>query len=248
MFEAFQTPTSEFGSRRRLAVSTTAAVGVYALLAAGLFVLGRNVVAPEAERVVEVAFERAKPKPLPPPPPPKVVPRRPKVVAPPSAVAAPPPPRPLEIPKEIPKEAPPETAPTGGPAPAAIGDGHGSGVAGGVLGGTAAPAAVAVVAGPPKPVDLPEEATPPVPSPDNVPPTYPEVARATGLEGVVILKFVITREGTVANIKVLKGEGPLAEAALAALKNYTFTPAMLEGRPIATHKIMKFPFRLSVGG
>ena len=229
-------------------MSTTAAVGVYAILAALAFVIGRSVVAPEAERVVEVAFEKVKPKPLPPPPPPKVVPRRPKVIAPPAAVAAPPPPRPLEAPKEIPKEAPPEAAPGSGPAPAAIEDGR-AGVPGGVRGGTGPVVQTApLVAGPAPPVNLPEEAAPPVPSSDNATPIYPEVARTAGKEGMVILKVVITAEGRVANIKVLKGESPFVEAAIAAVQGHTYKPALLDGRPIAVYRILKIPFRLSIGG
>jgi protein TonB len=247
MFEAFQTAPGGVDSRRRLAASTTAAVGVYAVLVALAFVVGRSVVAPDVERVVEVAFEKVKPKPIPPPPPPpKVIPRRPKVIPPPLAVAPPPAPRPLEAPKEIPKEAPPEAVPGTGPAPAAIDDGSSNGVAGGVRGGTGAVQVAPV--GPAAPVNLPEEAIPPVPSADNATPTYPEVARTAGKEGMVILKIVITAEGRVTNIRVLKGESPFVEKAIAAVQTHTYKPALLDGRPIAVYRILKIPFRLSIGG
>jgi periplasmic protein TonB len=248
MFEAFQTVTGGIESRRRLVISTTAAIGVYGVLAIMAFTIGRRVVSPDSDRVVEVAFERVKPKVLPPPPPPKVIPRRPKVALPPVAVAAPPPARPLEPPKEIPKEAPPEASPGTGEPPAPIEEGRSNGVAGGVRGGTGGPAAVAIVPGPAQPVNLPEEATPPVASLDNAPPSYPEGARTAGKEGLVILKIVITAEGRVENIRVLKGEPPFVEAAILAVKSYSFKPALFEGRPIAVYRILKIPFRLSIGG
>jgi protein TonB len=248
MFEAFQTATAGIDTRRRLVISTTAAIGVYGALALMAFTIGRRVVAPDNERVLEVAFERVKPKALPPPPPPKVIPRRPKVALPPVAVAAPPPARPLEPPKEIPKEAPPEATPGTGAPPAPIDEGRSNGVAGGVRGGTGVPAEAAIVPGSAQPVNLPEEATPPVASLDNAPPAYPEVARTAGKEGLVILKVVITAEGRVENIRVLKGEPPFVEAAVLAVKGYSFKPALLDGRPIAVYRILKIPFRLSIGG
>jgi len=97
-------------------------------------------------------------------------------------------------------------------------------------------------------MNLPEEATPPVESPANRRPEYPESARAAGVEGLVILKIVVTESGRVGNIQVMKGEQPFVEAAIAAVKTYTFQPAVLAGRPIAVFRIIKVPFRLSVGG
>jgi TonB family protein len=126
--------------------------------------------------------------------------------------------------------------------------GSAHGVVGGVPGGTgtgsgALPAATSV-----GPINLPEEATPPVESADNRRPDFPESARAAGKEGLVILKIVITELGRVGNIQVLKGEAPFVEAAIAVVKTYQYTPAFLAGRPIAVFRIVKIPFRLSVGG
>jgi protein TonB len=99
-----------------------------------------------------------------------------------------------------------------------------------------------------EPVSLPEDADPPEPDPGNAPPAYPEAARTAGLEGKVILKIAISETGAVIDVKVLKGDPILAEAAVAAVKTWHFTPAMLDGKPIAVYKIQPVSFSSSVGG
>ena len=119
---------------------------------------------------------------------------------------------------------------------------------GGVPGGTGSAAPAAPRPNSLAPVNLPEEATPPVENPGNKRPDYPESARSAGIEGVVVLKFVVTEKGLVSNIQVLKGDPPFVDAAIAVVKSYTYQPAMLAGKPIAVFRTLKIPFRLSVGG
>ena len=158
----------------------------------------------------------------------------------------------------MPTEAPPEAEPTKGPPPAPLPETGGSargvaggvpgGVEGGVVGGTGT-AAPAALTGGDAPIDLPEDATPAeLPTGIDVHPEYPEVARATGKEGLVILKVVVKRDGSVGAVKVLRGEPPFVEAAVAWVKGVRFRPAMQGGAPIATFKVLKIPFKLSVGG
>jgi TonB family protein len=64
----------------------------------------------------------------------------------------------------------------------------------------------------------------------------------------VILKVVVTESGKVTNIQVMRGDPPFVEAAIAAVKTWTFEPARLDGKTIAVYRILKIPFRLSVGG
>jgi len=261
MFEAFQPGGADVTRKRRLAASTLAATAAYLLagVAVATFARGATV---EQEKMLDVTFEKQPPKtevaPPPPPPPPKKI-EKPKVApvvveAAPAPAPAPPPP-PTVVPKAVPKDVLPESdAPVERrefiPPAEGIG-GHGRGSAGGVTGGTpggtgsAAPAAGRAAL---LPVNLPEEATPPVESPDNRRPEYPEAARAAGQEGLVILKIVVTETGRVGNIQVLKGDAPFVEAALLAVKSYRYEPATLAGRPIAVFRIVKIPFRLSVGG
>ena len=196
------------------------------------------------EKLVEVSFEKLVPKKSlpPPPPPPKVR----KVVA---AVAAP---RITELvaPKEVPKEKPPEQDPS---KTVAQGTGDGTGIPGAAYGSGEAAPAPPPPPPPPKPkkleaINLPEEAEVPVPDPGNEAPGYPEAARAAGIEGRVILKIVISETGQVTSVQVMRGDPMLAQAAVEVVKSWKFTPATLEGKPIAVFRIVPINFSSKVGG
>ncbi|WP_163999658.1 TonB family protein [Pyxidicoccus caerfyrddinensis] len=107
----------------------------------------------------------------------------------------------------------------------------------------ARPAAV-VPARPSGPINLPEDAKPPVELASNVPPEFPQSARAAGREGQVILKVVVTETGQVRDVGVLRGEEPFVSAAVRAVGTWRYQPALLEGRPIAVYRVVKVPFRL----
>jgi periplasmic protein TonB len=109
------------------------------------------------------------------------------------------------------------------------------GVVGGVLGGTGASK---------EPINLPENATPPQASADNGQPAYPESARAQGLEGLVILKVVVREDGSVGKVDVMRGDAPFVEAAVAMVKTWHYSPALVAGVPTSVYRIIKVPFRL----
>jgi len=94
------------------------------------------------------------------------------------------------------------------------------------------------------PIQLPENATPPRPLPGNTPPAYPEDARASGVEGEVYLKIVINEDGSVGDIEVKKGDEPFVSAAIAVVKAWKYSPALVDGKPTAVYRIIKVPFRL----
>jgi len=66
----------------------------------------------------------------------------------------------------------------------------------------------------------------------NVQPAYPALARAARVEGVVIIEATIDAHGNVASARVLRSLPLLDEAAIAAVRQWTFTPALLNGVPI----------------
>lgn len=77
------------------------------------------------------------------------------------------------------------------------------------------------------------------------PPSYTEAARKEGIEGVVILRALINERGSVEDVEVLRGLPlGLSETAIAALKQWTFEPATLEGEPVAVYYNLTFRFRL----
>ena len=66
----------------------------------------------------------------------------------------------------------------------------------------------------------------------HVDPSYPELAKAAGVEGVVILECVIDREGGIAEVRVLKGHALLNRAAVDAVREWTYRPSLRNGVPV----------------
>jgi protein TonB len=66
----------------------------------------------------------------------------------------------------------------------------------------------------------------------NVNPTYPQLAQAAHKEGVVILEAVIDARGNVTTVKVLRSIQLLDQAAVDAVRQWRFTPTLLNGEPV----------------
>jgi TonB family protein len=74
---------------------------------------------------------------------------------------------------------------------------------------------------------------------------FSEQARKNKVSGVVLLSFIVDRDGVPQNPRVLIGLGMgLDEKAVEALKQYRFTPAMENGQPVAVRMSMEVDFRL----
>jgi len=65
----------------------------------------------------------------------------------------------------------------------------------------------------------------------KVAPVYPPEARQQGIEGIVILAVTVDTNGEPADIQVLKGHPLLNDAAIEAVRQWRYIPAMLNGRP-----------------
>ena len=67
----------------------------------------------------------------------------------------------------------------------------------------------------------------------RVEPIYPAEARAARISGIVIVEAIIDRNGSVRDVKVLKPlPFGLDQAAADAVKQWTFRPATLDGKPV----------------
>lgn len=75
-------------------------------------------------------------------------------------------------------------------------------------------------------------------------PVYPEMARRAGLQGQVLVAFIVTREGRVVEPQVLKGPEIFRAAALEAVRQFQFKPAMQNDRGVAVR--MTIPIRFSL--
>jgi protein TonB len=90
--------------------------------------------------------------------------------------------------------------------------------------------------------------TPPVQRASRAYPRYPEMARKAGVQGTVVLLIVIDREGRVGEIEVLRTPDPrfgFDLAAIEAVKQWRYHPALLGGRPVAVQASVTFEFTLS---
>jgi protein TonB len=65
-----------------------------------------------------------------------------------------------------------------------------------------------------------------------VEPEYPELAKRTRLQGMVILVVTVDEEGNVTDIRVTRGHPILVEAAKAAVSQWKYSPTLLNGEPI----------------
>jgi protein TonB len=140
-----------------------------------------------------------------------------------------------EVPHEV-----PDTAPNG---PGAI-----FGVGGG------SPAGVEIAPPPP-----PRVVAPPAPSAPlhvggvvrppqkihHVAPTYPAIAQSARVSGVVILEALIAEDGSVREVKVLRSVPLLDAAATDAVRQWRFTPTLLNGVPVQVIMTVTVTFNLN---
>ena len=77
----------------------------------------------------------------------------------------------------------------------------------------------------------------------NVSPSYPEDAIRAGLEGVVIIDCVVDVKGKVDSAKVLRGVPPLTDAALKAVRQWRYTPTLLNGAAVPVIMTVTVNFR-----
>ncbi len=72
---------------------------------------------------------------------------------------------------------------------------------------------------------------------------YPDLARRAGVEGRVVVQFIIDEEGNVLNPQVIRGVGAgLDEAAVEAIKQLRFNPGRQRGRPVAVQYTIPVTF------
>jgi TonB family protein len=76
-------------------------------------------------------------------------------------------------------------------------------------------------------------------------PVYTEVARKEKVQGRVVLRAVINAEGVIEDVEVVEGQPyGLSEAAVAAVKEWRFEPALHNGDPVAVFYLLTINFRL----
>ena len=124
----------------------------------------------------------------------------------------------------------PETKPSQGPGTAGgVGSGQGTGLGAGNGSGVGDGSGGGVGGGPFRPgsgVEPPRLLR-------EVKADYTDEARRSNIEGEVDLEIVLKRDGTVGDVKVLRGlRGGLNDRAIEAVRQWKFTPGRMKGTPV----------------
>ena len=78
----------------------------------------------------------------------------------------------------------------------------------------------------------------------DVLPVYPPAAREARIQGVVILEALIDGKGKVEQARVLRSVSELDQAALDAVKQWVFTPTLINGKPVKVVMTVTVNFKL----
>jgi TonB family protein len=79
---------------------------------------------------------------------------------------------------------------------------------------------------------------------NRVAPEYPPLARQAGVQGTVVLHAMIGSDGKIAQLLVLSGHPLLIQAALVAVRQWTYKPTLLDGKPVEVETTITVPFAL----
>jgi len=76
----------------------------------------------------------------------------------------------------------------------------------------------------------------------RVVPKYPEQARLQGIQGPVVMKALVGKDGSVQDVRVIGGAAELVQAAVDAVRQWRFQPHLLKGNPVEfeTQVTLKF--------
>lgn len=223
---------------RHQAASVLVSIAIQVSIAGAILASTLLIVAsPVPREAMMMAFVAPPPPPPPPPPPRAPEPAR--------TASKPVPTNPTAAPVEPPQEISPEASPAG------FDDEEFEGVPGGVVGG---------VIGGLEPLAPPPPPLPPPPPPrgpiriggqikdpaliHRVEPVYPGVAVSANIEGTVILEAIVDEEGRVETVKVLRSLSVLDKPAIEAVKQWRYSPVLLNGKPEKFILTVAITFRL----
>jgi TonB family protein len=78
----------------------------------------------------------------------------------------------------------------------------------------------------------------------RVEPEYPKEARQQRIQGAVVLDVRIGRDGAIQDVKLVSGQAVLANAAIAAVKQWRFKPRVVNGKPVQMRTKVTLNFRV----
>jgi periplasmic protein TonB len=228
------------GTKQGYTLPVSIAIHIVVIIAVVVIPLMTAEALPEPTSVVKAFFVEPQAAPPPPPPPPPPAPKaqvQPRVASTPQPVQENKFTAPIETPDEVKPDEGIDLGVEGG-VPGGVEGGVPGGVVGGVVGGLPdappPPAAVRVGGQIKEPKKL-----------KNVAPVYPDIAKQARVQGVVILECTISPQGKVTDVKVLRGIPLLDAAAIEAVKQWVYSPTLLNGVPVPVIMTVTVNFRLS---
>src|SRR3954466_7069854 len=81
----------------------------------------------------------------------------------------------------------------------------------------------------------------------KVNPAYPPLARQARIQGQVVLQAEISKDGSIANLRLVSGHPMLAPAAIEAVKQWKYKPYFLNGEPVEVETQIQVNFTLAGG-
>jgi TonB family protein len=79
----------------------------------------------------------------------------------------------------------------------------------------------------------------------RVAPVYPPPAREARIQGTVVLAAIISKEGTIKDLRVISGPSTLVEAAVGAVQQWRYRPYTLAGEPVEVDTKIEVHFTLN---
>jgi len=79
----------------------------------------------------------------------------------------------------------------------------------------------------------------------KVEPPYPVLAKSARIQGDVVLKAIIDREGNIQDLQLMSGHPMLAPAAIEAVKQWRYRPYLLNGQPVEVETTITVIFTLT---
>jgi periplasmic protein TonB len=79
----------------------------------------------------------------------------------------------------------------------------------------------------------------------RVEPAYPVIAREARIQGNVVLKAIIDKEGNIQDLQLVTGHPMLVPAAIQAVKQWRYKPFLLNGQPVEVETTVTVIFSLT---
>jgi protein TonB len=79
----------------------------------------------------------------------------------------------------------------------------------------------------------------------HVAPTYPELARVSRIEGKVTMEAILDVTGKVESVRVLSSQPLLEDAAVRAVRQWRYSPTLLNGVPVPVLMTITVVFTLA---